>query len=154
MSDVQQVIDPIVARLKQADWKAREAIKDELLAVAEAYGDRHAMERALEEAKKGLDLERRWDIDEVLESLKPAPEPEPEEPEDEDGEDAAGQPRMVLVYDDPRGLRLHRTEDGTRWFATQPDPYTGQPQTFEVPPAQVAQLKAQLQGSPYWMIGA
>jgi hypothetical protein len=153
MSNVQQAIEPFLARLKQADWKAREAIKEELLAVASAYADRHAMERALEEAKKSLDLERRWDIDEVLDALKPAPEPEPEEEEAEE-EAAPGQPRMVLVYDDPRGLRLHRTEDGTRWFATQPDPYTGQPQTFEVPPAQVAQLKTQLQGSPYWMIGA
>ncbi|TNE85805.1 MAG: hypothetical protein EP330_24525 [Deltaproteobacteria bacterium] len=152
MSDVQQVIEPIIARLKSADWKAREAIKDELLAAAEAHEDRDAMKRVLEEAKKGLDLERRWDVDEVLEALQPPPEPEPE-PEEEE-EQAAGQPRMVLVYDDPRGLRLHRTEDGSRWFATQPDPYTGQPQTFEVPPAQVAQLKAQLQGSPYWMIGA
>lgn len=152
MSDVNEVIEPILARLKSADWKAREAIKDELLAAALAHPERDSMERALEEAKRGLDLERRWDVDEVIEALQPEPEPEPEEEEAEEA--APEQPRMVLVYDDPRGLRLHRTEDGTRWFATQADPYTGQPQTFEVPQAQLEQLKGQLQGSPYWLIGA
>jgi hypothetical protein len=155
MSSIQDVVDPILARLRAAGWKDREAVKQELIAAAEAYEDRDRMTRYLEESKRSLDLERRWDVDEVLEALapEPEPEPEPEVPEDEVLEEAPAQPRMVLVYDDPRGLRLHRTEDGTRWFATQPDQYTGQPQTFELPPAQVEQLKGQLQGSPYWVIG-
>lgn len=154
MPGIADVVDPILARLRAADWKEREAVKADLLAASLAHPDRVPMTRYLEESKKGLDLERRWDVDEVLEALAPEPEPEPE-PEEGEEEEAVEpeQPRMVLVYDDPRGLRLHKTEDGSRWFATQADPQTGQPQTFELPPAQIEQLKGQLQGSPYWIIG-
>ncbi|HHO54592.1 MAG TPA: hypothetical protein ENK18_27885 [Deltaproteobacteria bacterium] len=59
-----------------------------------------------------------------------------------------------MVYNDPRGLVLHKTKTGDRWIATQRDPRTGQPQSFELHPTEVDQLKAQLQGSPYWVIGA
>ena len=152
MSDVDAVAEPLLARLRAADWKAREAIKDELLTAMRAFSDRDSAIRCLEEARKTLDLERRWDVDEVIEALTPAPDAEPEE-EAPAEEETPAQPRMTMVYDDPRGLRLYRNEDGSRWFATQVDPYTGQPQNFEVPPEQVAQLKAQLQGSPYWVIG-
>ena len=31
---------------------------------------------------------------------------------------------------------------------------TGQPQTFELHPQEIQQLKTQLAGSPYWVIGA
>lgn len=61
---------------------------------------------------------------------------------------------LDLIYDDPRGLALHRTKDGKRWFATQVDPYTRQPQTFELHPSEITQIKTQLQGSPYWLLGA
>ena len=61
---------------------------------------------------------------------------------------------LVLVYDDPRGLALHRTKTGDRWFATQVDPATGRPATFPISAQQVAQLKMQLTGSPYWVLGA
>ena len=61
---------------------------------------------------------------------------------------------LVLVYDDPRGLLLHRTKTGDRWFATQADPRTQQPQTFELRAQEISQLKVQLAGSPYWVLGA
>jgi hypothetical protein len=42
---------------------------------------------------------------------------------------------------------------GDRWFATQVDPRSGQPQTFELHASEVSQLKMQLMGSPYWVTG-
>jgi serine/threonine protein kinase len=76
----------------------------------------------------------------------PAAEPDPNRP--------LTMKDLVTIYDDPRGLVLHRSKVGNRWFATQADPYTGQPQTFELRPAEISQLKAQLAGSPYWVLGA
>jgi hypothetical protein len=106
----------------------------------------------IEQALKGELLEVRWELEEVLEDSAPAPpeaparppEPEPE-PDDDD--------ELVMVYDDPRGLVLHRSRDGSRWFATQLDPATGQPQSFELPPHQIAAVQQQLAGSPYWVLG-
>ena len=51
---------------------------------------------------------------------------------------------LEMVYQDPRGLAIHRTKDGKRWFATQVDPYSGQPRTFELSEAEITQLKGQL----------
>ncbi|NOY27382.1 MAG: hypothetical protein GXP62_16065, partial [Oligoflexia bacterium] len=61
---------------------------------------------------------------------------------------------LDAVYDDPNGLMLHKSKVGDRWFATQVDPQTGQPQTFELQPYEVKQLQTQLKGSPYWLVGA
>ena len=58
----------------------------------------------------------------------------------------------MTVYEDPRGLVLYKTKVGDRWFATQMDPRTGQPQTFELRSHEVSQLRMQLQGSPYWVV--
>ncbi len=109
----------------------------------------------VEGAMKGELLEARWELEEIIEEAEPEPatppepdathEPEPE-PEQED--------ELVMVYDDPRGLVLHRTRDGSRWFATQLDPNTGQPQTFELPPHQIQAVQQQLAGSPYWVLGS
>jgi hypothetical protein len=49
---------------------------------------------------------------------------------------------------------LHKSKVGDRWFATQVDPATRQPQTFELHPQEVSQLRMQLHGSPYWLLGA
>ena len=73
MSDVDAVAEPLLARLRAADWKAREAIKDELLAAMRAFSDRDSAIRCLEEARKTLDLERRWDVDEVIEARQTRP---------------------------------------------------------------------------------
>lgn len=152
-------LDALVERLSSASWKERDPIKQELLAAATAMPDRSSAIDHLESSKRGIDdLELRWEIDEVIETLTPEPEPEPEEPEPDS---AAQKPAdqltaadLTLVYDDPRGLTLHKTNVGDRWFATQRNPNTGQPQTFELHPNEVSQLKLQLQGSPYWRIGA
>lgn len=143
-----------IQALTQAGWKERDDLKAALIAYALALPERAMVTSRIEAARGELtDLELRWELDEVLEALAPPPaEPEPEEKEEED---RAPRPSdFVLVYDDPRGLQLFRTKDGSQWYANQADPSTGQPQSFAVPPEQVSALKKQLQGSPYWVLGA
>ena len=79
------------------------------------------------------------------------------EPEAEEESAEPGKLRMSdldMVYDDPRGLQLYKHKLQDRWFAVQADPMSGQPRMFELHPSEVSQLKSQLQGSPYWMLGA
>lgn len=151
-------LDGLVERLAQATWKEREPIKQELLAAALELPDRTSVIDHLENAKRGIDdLELRWEVDEVIETITPEPEPEPEPGPDAEEADPDAQltaADLTMVYDDPRGLTLHRSKAGDRWFATQRNPQTGQPQTFELHPTEISQLKLQLQGSPYWRIGA
>ena len=114
----------------------------------------------LDTAMKGELLETRWEIEDVLEATTPKkPEPvkkaaEPEVPKKEDPNRPLTAADLDLVYDDPRGLMLHKSKVGDRWFATQVDPRSGTPQTFELHAAEVKQLKTQLQGSPYWLVGS
>ena len=159
--DTIERIDAIIARLKAASWKEREAIKDELLALCKAEAS-DAVTRHLESARGGLPLEVRWEVEEVLEALAPEPEPEPEpeeadQAEEEDDAPPDGRLRMSdlkEVYADPRGLSIYTDKKGVRWFLQQLDPYTGQPSLAEIPPGQIEGVKAQLKGSPYWTIGS
>ena len=145
-----------------------DAAKEALLALA--MGPDGGRVREHIEAQHKLELlEVQWELEEVLEAATPkaaeppAPEPDAEpEPEPEPAPDDAEDPNkqlsaadLNLVYDDPRGLMLHKTRKGPdRWFATQNDPRTGQPQTFELHASEIEQLKGQLDGSPYWLLGA
>ena len=99
-------------------------------------------------------LEVRWELEEVLEVSAPEPPPSAAPPEPEPEPEAEARDDLVMVYDDPRGLVLHRSRDGSRWFATQVDPNSGQPATFELPPHQIAAVQQQLAGSPYWVLGS
>ncbi len=154
--DVRQALDALIARLREVSWKERDAVKDEILAFAQANPGPTVVE-ALESVRGTLPLELRWEIEEVLEALQPPPaEPEPEPEPEEDPEDD-GQLRMSdlkIVYEDPRGLALFTDKSGSRWFVQQLDPYSGQPRMAELPPGQVEQVKQQLAGSPYWRLGS
>ena len=155
MAESYAALDELIGRLARASWKERDPIKAELRAAAERFADRKSVLEHLESAKRGIeDLEARWEVDEVIEALTPPPtkEPEPEKPADPNKPLTAAD--LNVVYDDPRGLVIHKTKVGERWFATQRDPRTGQPQTFELRSQEVEQLKTQLAGSPYWMLGA
>jgi len=151
-------LDAVIARLRQVGWKERDAVKEELLAVAQAAADRLSAREHLEGVLKSLSLELRWEVEEVIELLKPPPAPAPEEPAPV--EEPKADPRQIkmsdlnVVYDDPRGLVLYKHKTLDRWFAVQPDPRTGQPQMFELSPAEVKQVQTQLKGSPYWILGA
>lgn len=148
-------VDAIVARLHKAHWKEREAIKEELLAVARENAG-SAVREHLEGLLKGLPLEVRWEVEEVIEAVRPPPAPEPE-PEEEPEEEASGEltaADLKIVYDDPRGITIHVDKTGRRWFLTQPHPHTGQPTTFELSPPEVEQVRAQLARSPYWVLGS
>jgi hypothetical protein len=152
-----QAVDHLISTVRDC---APDASREEELEAAKASlvqlakGPQGGLVREhIDQVLRGELLEVRWELEEVLEASAPepttpptAPEPEPE-PEDDDDE-------LVMVYDDPRGLVLHRTRDGSRWFATQLDPSTGQPQTFELPSHQIAAVQQQLAGSPYWVLGS
>lgn len=149
-------LDQWIERLKTAPWRDRESVKEGLLQFSrDNLSER--LKETLSASRKSLKLELRWEIDEILEALEPPEEPEApaeEAPEEvEEPQDAAplSMADLVPVYDDPRGLTLYTDKAGERWFATQMDPRSGRPATFEVPPHQVPQIRAQLMGSPYWL---
>ncbi len=154
-------VESLVAALRAARWDAREPIKAQLLALASG-ADGASVREQLEAMRKSELLEVQWEIEEVLEATTPkketAPAPPPPEPPPPPPPEDPNRPLtakdLVLVYDDPRGLVLHKSKVGERWFATQVDPRTGQPQTFELHPQEVGQVKQQLANSPYWVLGS
>lgn len=118
----------------------------------------------LKAAAKRERLELQWTLDELLEETAPpepkkkaAPPPEREpapEPEAPPTNAAPGQLRpedLVPIYDDPRGLMIHRHKVDGRWFLTQINPQTGQPQTMQLEEHHKSQIQAELAGSPHWL---
>ena len=154
MSEALAALDVLVAQLKNADWKSRDALKEQLVVLANAFDDHATLEEHFTEVKKSLSLELRWELDEVLERSAPPPEVSEEPEEEEAPKGPLTAEDLNLVYQDPRGLVLHKSKVGERWFATQKDPRSGQPQTFELQDAEISQLKIQLNGSPYWVANA
>lgn len=164
-----ETVDTLISTLRKAPYDGRDTIKKDLVALA--LGDNgSAVREHLHSVKKGELLELQWEIDDVLEeSAPPTVASPPSEDPSEDPPEAPPEPAteaepadpnapltaadLNLVYDDPRGLMLHKSKVGDRWFATQADPQTGQPQTFELHAHELEQLKTQLQGSPYWRLG-
>ena len=159
-----QSVHAQIVRIRGGDPDEVEAAKEALIALAREADGARVQDRLNELLKSEL-LEVQWEIEEVLEAVAPpkaAPAPEdpaakakaeaPEAPEDPNKPLTSAD--LNMVYDDPRGLMLHKTKKGDRWFATQVDPTTRQPQTFELHPSEITQLKAQLAGSPYWLLGA
>lgn len=160
LPQIQTQLSALLERLAAVSWKERESVKTELQTAAEQSGDRTGVIRLLEEAKRGMGLELRWEVEEIIEALTPHPvveEVPPAPPEEVVEEDALDRPLsyadLVAVYEDPRGFALHRTKNSKRWFATQLDPATRQPQTFEITTEEADQLKARLGNSPYWVVG-
>jgi hypothetical protein len=155
-------VDRLIDVLRKASYKDREPIKEQLLALARGENGAGVRDH-IEGVRRGELLEIQWELEEVLDATAPkkAEEPkkvEPPAPPEEEAVPDANRPLtakdLTLVYDDPRGLMLHKAKVGERWFATQFDQKSGQPQTFELHATEIAQLKTQLVGSPYWVIGA
>jgi len=160
-------IDALISEIKTADDDRIEAIKALLITACSGEEGKRVREH-IENDMKSLVLVIQWELEEVLEATAPtppkAPEPEPQpEPDSEAAPEVADGPAegapltaadLNMVYDDPRGLVLHRTKDGKRWFATQVNPNTKAPQTFELHPQEIKQLQTDLAGSPYWQPGA
>jgi hypothetical protein len=151
----------LIALLRDSDDTGRAVVREKLLALCRGKGGSDIQDQ-LHSIAKGEILEVQWEIEEVLEELAPPPAPEevPESTEVAEEEEAGSPPGgqmnaadLERVYEDPRGLVLHRTKTGDRWFATQADPRTGQPGTFELNPQEVETLKSRLDGSPYWAPG-
>ncbi len=154
-------VDRLIDALRKATWKEREPLKAQLVALASGTNG-PAVRDHIDATRRGELLEVQWELEEVLEATAPkkaeepkkAPEPAPVAEAPADPNKPLTAKDLVLVYDDPRGLMLHKAKVGERWFATQVDPRTGQPQTFELHATEIAQLKTQLAGSPYWVLGA
>lgn len=163
-------VDQLISALRDASLSERPALKAQLVAMATGE-DGTTVREHLETIKRGELLELQWEIEDVLEESAPPAPAAPEDPEatseaqetepTTDPESETADPNAPLtaadldmVYDDPRGFMLHKSKVGDRWFATQVDPRTGQPQTFELHAHELEQIKGQLQGSPYWRIGS
>ena len=162
MESVLEEVRTLVGTLRTASYTQREPLKERLIALsAGAVGAQ--VRDLLESMKRGELLEVQWEIEEVIDATAPKaaapPPPAPVEPpkaeEPEDPNRPLTSKDLVMIYDDPRGLVLHKTKTGgDRWFATQFDPQTRQPQTFELHPEEIAQLKQTLAGSPHWVLGS
>ena len=61
---------------------------------------------------------------------------------------------LTPIYEDPRGLAVFKHKLADRYFASEVHPQTGQVQMFELHPEQFEQLKTQLAGSPFWILGS
>ena len=120
-------------------------------------------------------LELQWKVEELIEEINPPPPPPPAPPTTEEVVDAAfpegaaaaspaaASPAdsgvvaplrpedLVAIYEDPRGIMIHRHGVDGRWFLTQVDPTNGQPQTVELDAGQRGEVQQQLGGSPHWI---
>lgn len=149
-------VDEVVATIRTADWRDRDALKAKLLALVFPQ-HRNDVVEYLRACKRDQPLEVRWEIEEVLEELAPVvPVEEEAEVEEEliDPNKPLSMSDLTLVFDDPRGLMLYREKVGEEWYASQVNPNTGQSQLFKITPDELAHLKTQLEGSPYWVLGA
>jgi hypothetical protein len=122
---------------------------------------------AIEKHARAQVLTIQWELEELLERSAPEPihVPEPEKEEEVEAPTDAQESSPIdpyapltdadveVVFEDPKGLILHCTKDGKRWLATQVDPQSGEPQTFELQRQEIDQLKDQLANSPYWVLG-
>ena len=156
-------IAALVGELQGAATERKQAIYGELEELCRAEKGDEARS-AIEKHARSQILTIQWELEEILERTAPPPIEAPvvedeEAPAEEVPPEGSEQPGAInpsdveMVYEDPRGLILHRTKTGDRWLATQMDPRTGQPQTFELHPQEIEQLKVQLAHSPYWVLG-
>ena len=125
-------VDTLIENLRQAEPAGRDAIKAQLIEMAQG-ADGIAVQEYLDNIKRGELLEIQWEIEEVLEATAPPPPvaeeppeegPEAEEPAEEDPNRQLTAADLQMVYDDPRGVMLHKSKVGDRWFLTQVDPRT------------------------------
>ena len=156
-------IETLIGELQGASTDRKAAIYGELENLCRS-SDAQEARSAIEKSARAQILTIQWELEEILERTAPEPikPPEPPEEPEEAAADEVPEPApgdglsaadVEMVYEDPRGLVLHRTKTGDRWLATQVDPRTGQPQTFELHPQEIDQLKTQLAHSPYWVLG-
>jgi hypothetical protein len=157
-----EAVDALIGTLRKSGPDAQASVKADLLTLARGENG-HRVRDYLDDVKRGELLETQWIIEEVIDETAPPPPEAPpsapqeapaETPEAADPNQELSAADLQLVYDDPNGLMLHKSRVGDRWFATQVDPRTGQPQTFELHPQEIEQIQAQLKGSPYWLIGS
>lgn len=158
------------ARHERGEWDGAIARLNELIDGPMSSAARHI----LEDLARKEPLEFKWKLETLLEDTAPPepPKPEPVAAPEAEAEAAPAVPEapteappevlqdpdaplrpedLVQIFDDPRGLMIHRHVVTGGWFLTQVDPGTGQPQTMELDVAQRGQVQQELAGSPGWM---
>ncbi|MFT5353968.1 MAG: hypothetical protein ACI9KE_001168 [Polyangiales bacterium] len=159
------------ARHERGEWDGAITRLNELIDGRMSSAARHI----IEDLARKEPLEFKWKIETLLEDTAP-PEPPKPEPVPDAAADAAAETAptappepapelpadpgvvaplrpedLIQVFDDPRGLMIHRHAIDGRWFLTQVDPSTEQPQTMELDAAQRGQVQQELAGNPGWI---
>jgi len=147
-----ELIEERVRALSKATPEEKTAILSELKQLCMGENGDTAIDK-IERTARSQILTVQWDLEELIELVRPPAPPPAEEPEEE-SEDEDEDSDMRMVYNDPRGLVLHCNQDGSRWLATQMDPRTRMPQTFELQQEEISRIKMQLAGSPHWTADA
>jgi hypothetical protein len=156
-----------IAKMIQEIQGASTARRAEIYAALEARcldKDKNDVRSLIEKQARAQVLTVQWELEEILERTAPQVPTNPEEPPKTDSDTAPeteksdpntplSESDVEVVYEDPRGLVLHKSKFGNRWLATQLDPNSGQPQTFELAAQEIEQIKDQLAQSPYWVLG-
>ena len=166
--ELRERVTAILRRIRNErdSWKAGIAEMEALMVGSQKGAARHV----IEEAARRERLELQWKLDEMLEATAPPPPPKPEAPPpaeaepdemaEEDPSDQDGASRVVAplrpedlvpIYEDPRGLLIHRHRIDGRWILTQVNPMSGQPQSMELSDSQKQQIQTELATSPYWV---
>ena len=142
----------IISDLRKAvgDDNACERLKEELISLSEAHG-RNNVVQFLESAKRTERLPVQWELEEVIEMLIPPKKVVAQEDEDDPSQRRLRASELLLVYSDPRGIRLLKSKVDDRWVLMQMDPRTGGMMQQELTGQQGDELKLQLADSPYWV---
>jgi len=113
------------------------------------------MVRFLESLKRGENLEVKWELEEVIDTLDPPKKSIEDKDAEEDEDNASGRKlrasELHLCYSDPKGLRIYQSKVDERWVVMQPDPRTGGMVQQELGPEQGKQIQQQLMETPYWV---
>ena len=163
--ELQTHIDGILRRIRhtRSEWPQG---MDELRSILQSALRAEAVEYLVNAAKRER-LEFQWKLEELIDQVAPGAierEDDAPPPEDDEEEEAAPKPDpnsglhipirpedLVPIYEDPRGIMIHRHKTDGRWVLTQVNPMTGQPQSMELQAEQKTQVQQELKGSPYWV---
>ncbi|MEM1416717.1 MAG: hypothetical protein AAGH15_17600 [Myxococcota bacterium] len=176
--ELKQAINAVLRRVRheRAEWDTGLAELHAMLNGPLAGPARHLLEAAARRER----LEFQWKLEELLDATaapseraaKEAAQKKADAAEQKAVEDAEAELQkakeareaqaatplrpedLVPIYEDPRGIVIHRHIADGRWVLTQINPMTGQPQSVELSEAQKTQVRAELAGSPYWLEGA
>lgn len=139
----------LISELKSASPSGQDILCEEILQIGQSNPSEAAS--ILKRLLKFERLNLQWLLEEVIETLDPPPTTKSDEELDDPSKRALRSSELELVYNDPRGIRLYKSNVDSRWMLIQIDPQTGMPMQQELQPDQAEMIKQQLGGSPYWV---